>query len=354
VREKIKAQILKMNTTADKKPLWPQTPEGITDWDVVFDNPTNGLIAIISKAKTPQSLKETTALVIKKLFTRDDDAPEVSRFLAELDEIIGKVEENDQLAATIDAIAALLRTIKEERKEKAQEYLQKKKLGIAPKERRSRRKKNTLTSKIIRVILTASDPKIAIPLIVAMIAIVVGSVVYFASPAKIMPPPEVFTNGQSGPRPPAAKNGEDATQDAPETASPTDQEAAIPPEGEGGPMVSKWPKPVLVQPMNWPLIRENKKDPMVAYATIIYVSGSDGVSAVCINYPATKESLLIAFGSIGIGNRQPDDAERQKIAAIATSLMNKRIGNFIDHIEIIPYGHTGYRATNTPPCRLAR
>ncbi|MDH5489238.1 MAG: hypothetical protein OEX17_04840 [Rhodospirillaceae bacterium] len=350
-----------MNTTADKKPLWPQTPEGITDWDVVFDDPANGLIAIISKAKTPQSLKETTTLVIKKLFTRDDDAPEVSRFLAELDEIIGKVEENDQLAATIDAIAALLRTIKEERKEKAQEYLQKKKLGIAPEERRSRRKKNTLTSKIIRAILTASDPKIAIPLIVAMIAIVVGSVVYFASPPKVMPPPEIFTRAQPDPRPSSTetpKPGQEKEQSAPEGATQDapagDQAAAIVPEGEEDPMVSKWPKPVLVQPMHWPLIRENIKDPMVAYATIIYVNGSAGVSALCINYPATKESLLVAFGSIGIGNRQPDYAERQKIAAIATNLMNKRMGNFVDYIEIIPYGNEGYRATNTPPCRLAR
>jgi len=106
--------------------------------------------------------------------------------------------------------------------------------------------------------------------------------------------------------------------------------------------------------MHWPLIRENIKDPMVAYATIIYVNGSAGVSALCINYPATKESLLVAFGSIGIGNRQPDYAERQKIAAIATNLMNKRMGDFVDHIEIIPYGNEGYRATNTPPCRLAR
>lgn len=367
-----------MSDSKNKKPMWPQNPDGTTDWDAVFEHPATGLIAIVAKAKTPQSLKETTTLVIKKLFTRDDDASEVKRFLGELDSIIAKVEKDDQLSATVDAISGLLRIIKEERKEQAREYLEKKKKGIAPKERRARRKKNTLTSKIIRVILAASDPKIAIPLIAVMILVVVGSVVYFASMPKEMTAEEKFMASRKEPTPqfgpvdPLDKQPGKPIQPGkpvdiiqpsqpgqPTEGVPLPDEAPVAAPGvtpdeavvDG---VSKWPRPVLVQPMDWPLIRENKKDRLMSYATIIYVNSADGVSAVCVNYPATKESLLVAFGSVGIGNNQPDLAERTKIAEIATRLMNKRVGNHVDHIEIIPYGHSGYRATNTPPCRIAR
>ncbi|MDH5187443.1 MAG: hypothetical protein OEW37_00640 [Rhodospirillaceae bacterium] len=350
-----------MNADTNKKPMWPQKPDGTTDWDLVFDDPTSGLIAIISKAKTSEALKETTTLVIKKLFTRDDDASEVVRFLAELDNIISKVEETDQLSATIDAVISLLHTIKEERKEQARQYLEKKKLGIATGERRTRRKKNTLTSKIIRAILMASNPKIAIPLMVVLVAIVVGSVAYFASPPKVMPPPEIFKARQSTPKPPfsdlenpdQAKDGNIAKNPAQVTA-PADEMANVPSEEIINAEPSTWPRPVLVQPMDWPLIRDSKKDNFKSYATIIYVNSAAGVSAVCVNYPATKESLLVAFGSIGIGNQQPNAEERVKIAAIATKLMNSRFGNFVEYIEVIPYGQKEYRATNTPPCRIAR
>ncbi|MCK4939596.1 MAG: hypothetical protein KAR80_04825 [Rhodospirillaceae bacterium] len=344
-----------MNNSANKKPLWPQTPEGTTDWDVVFEDPTNGFIAIISQAKTPEALRQTTELVIKKLFTRDDDGPEVARFCNELDQIISLINENDQLAATVDAVAGLLRSIKNERKEKAREYLENKKKGSMSGERRSRRKKNTLAAKIFRGLLVASDPKIAIPIILLLMAVVVTAVIYFTSPQKKMPPREVSAAGQQNQQAPSAEENAPIITDEAPTDLPTANEGDAPsPEDEAGDSVSKWPRAVLLQPMQWPLIRESKKDRLIPYATLIYVKSAKAISAVCINYPAVKEKLLISFSRAGLGNRQPSNFELKKIAATATNAINKRIGPMVAYIDIIQYGKKGYRATNTPPCRLAR
>ena len=344
-----------MNKNTDKKPLWPQTPEGTTDWNMVFDDPANGFIAIISQAKTPEALQQTTMLIIKKLFTRDDDGPEVSRFSAQLDQIISGVEKGGQLGATVEAVVGLLRTIKEERKEKAREYLENKKKGKISGERRIRRKKNTLAAKIFRGLLAASEPKIAIPIILLLIAVVVTTVVYFATSQRKMPPREVAPTIRQGQQAPSEKNNAPIETDKIFPDLPTGNEGDTPgAEGEASDSASIWPRPILVQPMQWPLIRESKKVRLIAYATLIYVKSAKAVSAICNNYPVVKEKLLISFSRAGLGNRQPTDLEIKKIAAIATNAINKRIGPAVEYIEIIKYGQKGYRATNTPPCRLAR
>ncbi|MCK5166249.1 MAG: hypothetical protein KAQ66_02990, partial [Rhodospirillaceae bacterium] len=252
-----------MNKNTDKKPLWPQTPEGTTDWDVVFEDPTNGFVAIISQAKTPETLQQTTMLIIKKLFTRDDDGAEVSRFSAQLDQIISGVEKGGQLDATVDAVVSLLRTIKEERKERAREYLENKKKGVISGERRTRRKKNTLAAKMFRGLLAASEPKIAIPIILLLIAVVVTTVIYFATAQRKTPPREVAPAIQQGQQtPPGADDAQTKTDETGvdlSTGNEGDRGDALDVEGETIKKVSTWPRPVLVQPMRWPLIRESKK-----------------------------------------------------------------------------------------------
>ena len=36
---------------------WPLTPEGLTDWEVAFEDPDKGFIALITQANTSLSLK---------------------------------------------------------------------------------------------------------------------------------------------------------------------------------------------------------------------------------------------------------------------------------------------------------
>ena len=54
------------------KPAFPQTPDGVTDWEKVFEDPDQGLVAAIRTAQTSDNLRACMMIVIRQLFTRDD------------------------------------------------------------------------------------------------------------------------------------------------------------------------------------------------------------------------------------------------------------------------------------------
>ena len=108
---------------------WPTTPGGTTDWEAVFEDPETGLIAVIAQARSAEALRECVVVVIKKLFTRKTDPPEVERFIAELTQIIPDGTDDENLVLVSEAVSAILRQIKEDRKTKAAEYEQHKELA---------------------------------------------------------------------------------------------------------------------------------------------------------------------------------------------------------------------------------
>lgn len=106
---------------------WPTTPGGITDWEAVFEDPETGLIAVITQARSTDALRECVIVIIKKLFTRKSDPPEVERFIAELTQLIPEGMGDEKLALVSEAVSGILRQIKEDRKTKAAEFEQHKK-----------------------------------------------------------------------------------------------------------------------------------------------------------------------------------------------------------------------------------
>jgi len=52
------------------KAAWPKTPDGTTDWEVVFEDPQTGFIQLIAQSPSAETLRLTTTVVIDKLFTR--------------------------------------------------------------------------------------------------------------------------------------------------------------------------------------------------------------------------------------------------------------------------------------------
>jgi len=107
---------------------WPKNADGTTDWDTVFDDPSNGLIPLVKKATTLDALRAIAGLVIEQLFTRKADGAYRSAYSSALDSIIpfdGLAEDKDFDAVSAE-VAALLATIRDERKRKAAEYLRKK------------------------------------------------------------------------------------------------------------------------------------------------------------------------------------------------------------------------------------
>jgi len=115
------------------KPKWPQTPDGVTDWEFVFEDANEGFIPLVMMASSPVILKECATVIVQKLFTRDDDGIHVMKYIIELNEIVPEASENYTDATLIDSMktrtASLLREIKDDRKKKAATFLQRKTAG---------------------------------------------------------------------------------------------------------------------------------------------------------------------------------------------------------------------------------
>ena len=120
------------------KPDWPQTAEGVTDWEFVFENKENGFIPLILEASSILALKECTFLVIQQLFSRDNDSENIMKFFMLLNEIIPESQEQNTDKQSVLAMRTetqkLLRNIKNERIKHAKEYLKRKALN-APERR---------------------------------------------------------------------------------------------------------------------------------------------------------------------------------------------------------------------------
>jgi len=115
------------------KPKWPQTPDGVTDWEFVFEDANEGFIPLVMMASSPVILKECATVIVQQLFTREDDGIHVMKYIIDLDEIIPAASENYTDTKLIDGMksrtADLLREIKADRKKKAGAYLQRKMAG---------------------------------------------------------------------------------------------------------------------------------------------------------------------------------------------------------------------------------
>jgi len=106
---------------------WPKTPDGVTDWERVFEDPDTGLIAIACRPGTPDELKSTVIVIIKKLFKRDSDQAVAGKLITYVDKVIpdsAPIEAMDTLRANTTKV---MRRIKEDRIRRATAYAEAKK-----------------------------------------------------------------------------------------------------------------------------------------------------------------------------------------------------------------------------------
>jgi len=114
-----------MDETSNKH--WPKTPEGVTDWERVFEDPDTGLIAIACRPGTPDELKSTVIVIIKKLYKRDSDQALAGKLITYVDKVIPEgapIGAMDTLRANT---AKVMRRIKEDRIKRATAYAEAKK-----------------------------------------------------------------------------------------------------------------------------------------------------------------------------------------------------------------------------------
>ncbi len=104
---------------------WPLTPDGVTDWERVFEDPDTGFIQLIMQAHSPQVLKECATVTIQQLFIREDDDNNVMTLIIKLNKLLPDDADASDQDDMRDQVCELLRDIKNERIRKAAESLAK-------------------------------------------------------------------------------------------------------------------------------------------------------------------------------------------------------------------------------------
>jgi hypothetical protein len=111
-----------MNGNPAQDQSWPKTAAGTADWEVVFEDPDTGLLALVGQASSPAALRECAILIIARLYARKDDPEEVARFTWEISVLIPDHLGSEDLAGITQAVTILLRKIKDFRIQKAAEH----------------------------------------------------------------------------------------------------------------------------------------------------------------------------------------------------------------------------------------
>lgn len=313
------------------KPAWPKTPDGTTDWEVVFENPDTGFIQLVAKSPSPEVLRQATTLIIDKLFTRRGDEDEVVNLKNQLESILTNPGD---IASKQTGVSGLLRQIKEARVEKARVYIERKRAGAAIDRRAG------LLWKIDFLL----KPKVLIPVGFTFILLISGL---------------VFTLLQSTIGPSTPTIVAEATPDAAEEVieEETPDEEFTPPEPvdpddlppEAAPTE---PEPIRIwlKTLRWPLSPMSTKDRPQYFSVILHVEDWDTKIQVCRRVANVMDKLYLAFNFVLPQDRKARDIELEELAGLIPSAVNQIYdAKLITKSEVYRYGQKGFKAASLPP-----
>lgn len=301
------------------KPRWPKTPEGTIDWEKVFEHPDNGLMARISATDTRDKLHETTADIIRKLFTRKNDETEVTRFLGDLDTIMAGVSEGDDLSVTRDAVLDLMRRVKEGRITRAKAYVDKKKADRDGKKAGAERRSgfgggigDVLFGSRVRIAVTASVSLLFTLVLVGFLWLL--DIVDFGPSYETV----VAGEGITSVAPEPEKKEPDAVQVlAPQAVVVDPVRAAI----------EEFSEFVMVlKPVNWPVNMGGGKSRKNVFLPVLGISSGDEWSTICKKIPNLMDAVNLALSRGLPKDRKAVDADFLRADQLAGRLMNERLG----------------------------
>lgn len=116
----------KIDTPKINKTGWPKKTSGVTDWEAVFEHPSDGFIGLINAANTEEKLVTCTRAIVEALFARKSDAPLRDEYLTAIDTLNEKRQDNTRPEGIIrQSVTSLLREIKADRIERANAHIEK-------------------------------------------------------------------------------------------------------------------------------------------------------------------------------------------------------------------------------------
>lgn len=332
------------------KPAWPQTPDGTTDWEVVFEDPQSGFIQLVAQSPSAETLRLTATVVIDKLFTRRGDEVEVERLKRELEVILNTPSD---ITVMQTGVSWLLRHIKETRVEKARVYVERKRAGAAIDRR----------SGWLWKIDALLKPKVLLPLGLVFVIFISGLVYALlqstlGGPAR--PAPEVEAPVAEAPIEKApATTPEAAPEATPETspeASPAEPQAAQPTANAPGvPSIETPPPPpkpvrILLKTLRWPLASQSTRERPQYYAVMVYVANWDDKIEVCRRVANVMDRLYQAFDRVLPQDRNAKDEELVELQRILPNILNQIYNApLVSKVDVVRYGSPNFKTATKPP-----
>jgi len=166
---------------------WPETSDGTTDWEVLFEEEGTGLVAIVSASETSEQLKQLAEGIIRVIFNRDRDKATIRKVMAYLNKLIPDGAGPERLPVMIAGTNKLLRKIKDDRIKRATAFVAKKKKKA--KRNKPGKKTERRTNAFMAFFLTNNVIKLAFVLVIAGL-MPLG--IYFSYPSKKAPEGDVL------------------------------------------------------------------------------------------------------------------------------------------------------------------
>ena len=303
----LKTHVMEMGDTT--KPAFPQTPDGVTDWEKVFEDPDQGLVSVIRTAQTADNLRACMMIVIRQLFTRDDDALQVAQLTRQLDDLLAQ----SAGAVPSDAAIAMLRQIKTQRQDLAQAYLADKR---KKKRRKNRRGAAGSASAKNAVYLLFKNPKYFIGLGLVLTVLLAGVITV------------LVIGGREGPSTgndtaPVAK-ADAESKDAPK-AKPSQQDMPLPEFTQPRQAATLTPVAIVLRHVTLPRSLGKWKRGPTHVMPFIFVKDEGDVSTVCRQFPYILSTLNVELSKAFQDIEVFDEQVLAGVARRVGSILNARL-----------------------------
>lgn len=106
---------------------WPETVDGTTDWEILFEDSDTGLITLTDATTTPAQLKAQAQAIIKGVFKRKRDEPIIKKVMAFLDKLIPENAGPENFQTMQAGVRQMLRKVKTDRIKRAAAFVENKK-----------------------------------------------------------------------------------------------------------------------------------------------------------------------------------------------------------------------------------
>jgi len=320
------------------KAAWPKTPDGTTDWEMVFEDPQTGFIQLVAQSPSADVLRLTATVVIDKLFTRRGDEAEVARLKNQLDSILN---EPGFIVQKQTGVSELLRQIKDARIEKARVYIERKRAGAATDRRAG------LLWKIDFLL----KPKVLLPVGITFILLLSG-IVYALLQSTIGPSRSTPVAEAPAVSEPAPTDTPDTSETTPEVQKPQAPPMTTTPDTAAPDAMPPEPEPVHIwlKTLRWPLTSHSTKDRPQYYAVILTVEDWDTKVSVCRRVANVMDKLYQGFNRVLPPDRKATDAELAELKRIAPNILNQIFKmEMVKAVDIVRYGEAGFNVASRPP-----